>query len=390
MAVFKEKRIKVLFITKWYPNETDPQLGVFVKKHAQAVALYADVALLYVTRINPKFHITDFYISEEKNVRQFFIYYHPSPLKMVNLFKFYFASMRGWHFVIKNFGRPDMIHSNMLTRSAIIGYLLAKKNRIPFLITEHWTGFSNNKFSKKPFWYKLTAKFVAAKAARLLVVSQSLKNSMETLGFRNMQIVPNIIDIPFERESALRNKIIFLTIADLNDEQKNISAVIRVTARLLQKRNDFEYHIIGGGPDENMLRNIAEAAGILNTHVFFHGRKTNEQVYDFIGKVNFIVVNSNTETFSVVTGESLAFGKPVIATISGGPEEIVTPESGMLIDKANDEQLEMAIEKMLDSWKEYDPEVLKASVSGRFSRERIGRKIYDLYREILFQTKSYE
>ena len=47
-ATEKNKATNVLFLTKWYPNPADPQLGIFVKKHVQAVALYANVYLVYV------------------------------------------------------------------------------------------------------------------------------------------------------------------------------------------------------------------------------------------------------------------------------------------------------------------------------------------------------
>ena len=31
-------RYNILFLTKWYPNKFDPQLGVFVRKHAKAIS----------------------------------------------------------------------------------------------------------------------------------------------------------------------------------------------------------------------------------------------------------------------------------------------------------------------------------------------------------------
>ena len=41
-------RLKVLFITKWYPNRYDPQMGVYIRKHASAIAKFCDVAVLHV------------------------------------------------------------------------------------------------------------------------------------------------------------------------------------------------------------------------------------------------------------------------------------------------------------------------------------------------------
>ncbi len=41
-------RKKILFITRWYPNRVDKLDGNFIENHARAVAIYADLAVLYV------------------------------------------------------------------------------------------------------------------------------------------------------------------------------------------------------------------------------------------------------------------------------------------------------------------------------------------------------
>ena len=39
---------KVLFLASWYPSKILPQSGIFVKRHAEAVANFCDVAVLHV------------------------------------------------------------------------------------------------------------------------------------------------------------------------------------------------------------------------------------------------------------------------------------------------------------------------------------------------------
>ena len=102
------------------------------------------------------------------------------------------------------------------------------------------------------------------------------------------------------------------------DKNKNISGTIRAVSNIVNTRNDFEFHIIGGGPDEEALKTLASELTLLNTKIFFHGRKANDYVLDFINEVDFIVINSNVETFSVAAAEALASGKPVISTMCGG------------------------------------------------------------------------
>ena len=42
------KRLKVLFITAWYPDSKQPLNGIFVREHAKAVELYNDVIVLHI------------------------------------------------------------------------------------------------------------------------------------------------------------------------------------------------------------------------------------------------------------------------------------------------------------------------------------------------------
>ena len=40
--------IKVLFFSEWYPNRNDEMLGLFVRKHVEAISLFNDVQVLYI------------------------------------------------------------------------------------------------------------------------------------------------------------------------------------------------------------------------------------------------------------------------------------------------------------------------------------------------------
>ncbi len=378
-----KKKLRILFLTRWYPDATDPQLGVFVKKHAQAAACFDDVTLAYISPHHPERHVTDLYLQDEEQVRQLFLHYRQSRFAWLNALRYFLKINRAWKAALKNAGRPDVIHANLLTRTGLLALYLSRRHGVPYVITEHWTGFVNGKYRKKPAWYRWLARQVVKRAAALTVVSDSLRKAMVELGFGpEVKVIPNVVDVPARTAVQAHAKTRFLTVADLLDEQKNISATLRATARIAADRQDFEFHLIGGGPDEDMLKKLSDELGIKNTFVFFHGRKTNEEVYQHILSSDFVVVNSRVETFSVVTAEALACGKPVVATISGGPEEIITAETGMLIEKDNGQELEKAIRTMLDTFKTYDPVRLRVSVEARFGRKETGLQLHQLYSAI--------
>src|SRR6266404_2252304 len=69
------KKIKVLFITKWFMNRFDPQAGVFIRKHASAAALYCDVALLCVLSDPDQKSIIELEATNEYGVKCLVVYF---------------------------------------------------------------------------------------------------------------------------------------------------------------------------------------------------------------------------------------------------------------------------------------------------------------------------
>ena len=70
----------------------------------------------------------------------------------------------------------------------------------------------------------------------------------------------------------------------------------------------------------------------LTEQVTFLGSLTREQVRQEVSEADAFVLSSEYETFGVVVIEALALGKPVIATRCGGPESIVVPSVGYLVE----------------------------------------------------------
>jgi len=91
-------------------------------------------------------------------------------------------------------------------------------------------------------------------------------------------------------------------------------------------------------------------------------------------------MNSNFETFSVATAEAIACGVPVIVTRCEGPEDFVTEDVAILIERANEKQLEEAIFHMLDNWRKYSKKKLQEHAKSKFSYEVVGRKFYEIYK----------
>ena len=94
------------------------------------------------------------------------------------------------------------------------------------------------------------------------------------------------------------------------------------------------------------------------------------------------VLPSRYETFGIVLIEAMACGIPVIATKCGGPEEIVTDETGLLIEKDNPEELALAIKNIWANPGKYNKQTIRKYSADKYGQSVFAEKISALYMSI--------
>lgn len=384
----RQSKRKILFLTKWYPTRYDPQMGVFIRKHAQAVAKFYDVAVLHVfsdEHLREKKY--ELVATREYDLETVLVYFkkYPSSIsilaKVVNFSRYCSATFTGLKYIRKNFGDHDITHAYILLRPALTAYFLKLFRRKPFVVSEQWSGFATGKYSRKNTLEKLLTKFIIKKADAVTVVSEFLKNQMIRNGLKtDFKVIHNIIESRHLQSNVLvGEKVKILVVADLVDEIKNVSGILRAVSEIVSSQKNIELNIIGDGKDKEKLQELASSLNLLNTSVFFHGLKSNDEVYQYILSSDFLVMNSNFETFSLICAEAISCGKPVVATRCGGPQEFITEETGMLIEPGNQQQLVHAMHQMISGFRNYSPEKLKQLARSKFSSEIIGEKFRNVY-----------
>jgi glycosyltransferase involved in cell wall biosynthesis len=364
--------LNVWLFPKWYPNRIDPQLGVFIQKHARAISLHNKVTVLYVQSLDvldSKYETEQF---AKEYLREIFVYYkkYKGPFsKVINFSRYIMAIRMAISIAELNHSKPDILQAYILLRPAIVTWYLARRKNIPYVVSEQWSGYLTGKFESKNFITKIISRRIAKDAGALTSVSKFLKDGMESNGLsnKNIFVIPNCIEINKQSAKISSGKTYVLLVADLVDDIKNISAVIRTVAKI-DSTIPFELHIIGHGRDEQMLKKLTNDLNVTD-RVFFEGLKTNEEVYEYLNRCDFLVMNSRYETFSLICAESMSVGKPVLATRCGGPNEFITPDTGILIEPDDDEELFKAFKKMLNDFNTFDSEKIIAHSKQLFSIE---------------------
>ena len=89
--------------------------------------------------------------------------------------------------------------------------------------------------------------------------------------------------------------------------------------------------IIGEGREEKNLKKLAGELGVQD-RVRFLGAMPQEQLAEYYGAADALVLTSSREGWPNVLLEAMACGTPVVSTSVGGtPEIVAAPEAGMLV-----------------------------------------------------------
>ena len=163
------------------------------------------------------------------------------------------------------------------------------------------------------------------------------------------------------------------------EPRKGFADLIDAAARI---EAPFELRIGGKGPLEAALRKRARELRLAD-RVSFLGELSRDGVLATLRAADCFVLASRHESFGVVLAEALACGLPVIATRSGGPSEIVAPDTGLLVDVGRPDQLAGAMAAIMRDDGQFDPEVLRRHFLERFSRTAVVAKLDAVYTRAL-------
>lgn len=385
----------MLYLPRWYPNRYDPMPGLFIERHARAVAPHFGVSVLYVHQDDrmPGGKVEIDKIKDDE-IFQVLIYYGAATSgpgvyrSFINTFRYLKCHFTGLGIIRKEMGaRPALVHVNVLTRLGVIAMIYKWLTGTPYVITEHWTRYLPHMDNFKGSLRKRMTRMAVKNASAVMPVTDNLRQAMEAhrLKNKNYRIIPNVVDMEMFRtgEYLPEGKIHFIHVSCFEDKQKNISGILRVLKKLSEKRADWKCTLIGDGIHFERLKEYATELGIEGKYAFFTGLRENEELAQLMREASFQVMFSRFENLPVVILESFASGVPVLSTDVGGIREHLHPDLGILINSEDEAALEEKIGYLLDHYLEYSKENLREYARAHFSREVIGRQLADVYASIL-------
>lgn len=379
------KKIHVLVIPSWYPSGEDKLMGGYHKEFTRVLNQRDDVYanMLYVQRERLKDPFK--YIKMKKTEYIDEINYTTLKLHMLNLrtlseklqqFLYNRKMLKAYKIYEKKFGKPDVIHAHVIVPAGYGATKIATKFNIPIIVTEH------SLFNKRYFkgMYKKYSDYVLDNAI-YSVVSKDLEKRLYP-EVKNPERLPNLVDIEAFSKNIPKKKDDTLEILQVCALRvgKRIDFSVDAVKLILEKYPSKNVHltVIGDGFYENIYKEHCTKVN-MDKYVTFVGRKTKEEIVEYLKNTDVGIISSDYETFAIFGIEALASGVPVVSTACGGPEEYIDEKCGAICKVDDVSDFAEKIISVYENKENYDISYLR-SVANRYSDKVVSNKAVELYK----------
>jgi teichuronic acid biosynthesis glycosyltransferase TuaC len=393
-----ESDLGVLLVSRLYPRPGDPVLGVFVEQEARALARHCRVRVVSPVpwfppiKLFPRWYgYSELPSHESRGGLEIFrprtVMLPRNFLFSLLGFSFYLTLRSCLHQVAQGFS-IDVIHAHTAYPDGFAAVLLGRALACPTIITLH--GGDVTQYFQRYSGRKLGL-WAIAHANAVIAVSSSLQHIVaEEYGVRSttIEVIPNGVDVtrfsPMPRSEAakplgLQAEVRRILYVGAIAQQKGLDYLLRGFAALLpESQEPVQLILVGEGEYEHRARALAGELGIA-ARVVFAGQRSNEEIPLWINASDLLVLPSLREGFGVVLVEAMSCGKPVVATACGGPEDVVTPQTGILVPPADEKALAQAMLDVLRDGDRFRPPDIRQCALDNYAYDQVASRILGLY-----------
>lgn len=339
--------MRVLFLTPWYPSDTDAMSGLFVQKHVEAVrAQGAEVRVIF-----------------SQGWRD---------------------TWNQWRALEREGWLPDVVQLNVIQKQGLLALWLKRRFAIPYIIIEHWSGYlpENGQFRQMSTLQKRFYQRIASQAEMILTVSSALQRAMQSNGIeaKSWGTIDNVVDEFFSQHSTLNSQLsttkTLLHVSCFDEKAKNVKGLLRAAKMLSERRQDWSLVLVGTGVDYRDVRAYADALEIPEGLLRWTGELTPEQVAEQMHRADALVLSSRYETYGVVLAEAATARLPILSTPVGIAEEVADLIVPQEVAVSKPGRFAEFIETILFHQERLDK---KPNLCERFTAERIGQHLMDIY-----------
>ena len=376
--------MKILFASHLYPNPARPLLGTFVAELAGAMAAHVPVAVVAPVTWLPGMRAAKAVPLQRREGAVEVFHPHrlacPPPLRDFR-WRAYLAALRSAGLP----GPCPVIHSHWIDPDAYAISRWEASRKAVLVATIHGHAALGLGIDGRP---SPLIRQALHRMDHVIAVSSELQSILiERFGIKASRISVCFNGIEPQRfclrdqEQARRrlalplNRRLMVNVARLSPEKQHEVLFEAITKC---PRQDFQLHVVGGGPLEQKLKTVVRAAGLEN-RVFLEGSVGRDQLPDWFVAADHFCLSSAHEGCPVVILESLACGVPIVSTRVGAVPDLVGEGEGVLCDPGNANDLAGALNQALaHSW---DREAI-ARAGASHTWDLLARQLLSLYAQL--------
>ena len=378
--------MKILILTRNYPNPVNSMASIFVQDQAKALAQAGHdvtvIAVIWVSLLQvvkkEKAHLGIFV--EQKNGVKSIVFRMPIIPKLWRISTFLRKIATIWLFNKYYFQIPDVIHCHFVD-SAYAALYLKRKYGIPFVITEHNSGFLMNEI---PAYINIAAKRLFPLASKRIAVSNALADALARRYGCKFIVIPNVVDTEtffpiISYNSKDREINSYIAIGNLIP-LKNYLSLIEAFALAFHNDASITLTIVGDGPERARILNKIAALN-MQKKIKLTGKLERSEVVRAIQQADAFVHTSLCETFGVSIAEAMSMGLPAISTPSGGPIDIICDNKVGIICDFKTESIAAALLQCREM--NWDRTYIRQTITSRYSAKAVVDRIVFVYREVI-------
>ena len=258
---------------------------------------------------------------------------------------------------------PDILHAHSPVLNAMPALFIGKKKGIPVVyeVRAFWedAAVDHGTSNEWGIRYRLTRgleTYALKRASAITTICEGLRNDIIERGISEHKVttIPNAVDLTqfslnhsvdstLKQRLGLQNKRVIGFIGSFY-AYEGLEILLRSLPSLLPIYPDLQVLLVGGGPQENFLKQTAQALGIQDK-VIFAGRVPHDQIEKYYDLIEILVYpRLSMRLTDLVTPlkplEAMAQGKLFIASNVGGHLELIRDgETGILFKSGDPDAL---------------------------------------------------
>lgn len=190
--------------------------------------------------------------------------------------------------------------------------------------------------------FTLTERLALRGAEKIICVSDYTRRQLLRycpLPSGKVVVVPNGLDASFRIGPGLSHNeqnpvILVVTRLSATERYKGVDTLIAAMAQIVRAKPHAVLRIIGRGDDLPRLQQLAARHGVQDS-VEFCGYVDDTRLGNELRACSLFALPSSEEGFGLVYVEAMAAGRPCLGARAGGVPDVITPETGILIEAGN-------------------------------------------------------